>query len=31
MTAWHETLGERKGTASVPSTGAATLDFTFGK
>jgi plastocyanin len=31
VTAWHETLGERKGTASIPPTGAATLDFTFGK
>jgi len=31
VTAWHEKLGERKGTATVPPTGAATLDFTFGK
>jgi plastocyanin len=31
VTAWHEKLGERKGTATVPATGAATLDFTFGK
>jgi plastocyanin len=30
VTAWHEKLGERKGTATVPATGAATLDFTFG-
>jgi plastocyanin len=31
VTAWHEKLGERKGTATVPPTGTATLDFTFGK
>jgi len=31
VTAWHEKLGERKGTATVTATGAATLDFTFGK
>jgi protocatechuate 3,4-dioxygenase beta subunit len=31
VTAWHEKLGESKGTATVPATGAATLDFTFGK
>ena len=30
VTAWHEKLGERKGTATVPATGAAVLDFTFG-
>jgi uncharacterized protein (DUF2141 family) len=30
VTAWHEKLGERKGTATVPPAGAATLDFTFG-
>ncbi len=30
VTAWHERLGERKGTATVPATGAAELDFTFG-
>jgi hypothetical protein len=30
VTAWHEKLGERKGTVTVPATGAATLDFTFG-
>jgi len=31
VTAWHERLGESKGTATVTATGAATLDFTFGK
>jgi plastocyanin len=31
VTAWHEKLGERKGTVTVPPTGTATLDFTFGK
>ena len=31
VTAWHEKLGERKGSATVPPAGAATLDFTFGK
>ncbi len=31
VTAWHEKLGERKGSVTVPPTGAATLDFTFGK
>jgi plastocyanin len=30
VTAWHEKLGERRGTATVPANGAATLDFTFG-
>jgi hypothetical protein len=30
VTAWHEKLGERKGTVTIPATGAATLDFTFG-
>jgi plastocyanin len=30
VTAWHERLGERKGTATVPATGAGVLDFTFG-
>jgi hypothetical protein len=29
VTAWHETLGERKGTATVPADGAAVLDFGF--
>ncbi len=31
VTAWHEKLGELKGTATIPAKGAATLDFTFGK
>ena len=31
VTAWHEKLGERTGKATVPATGTATLDFTFGK
>jgi plastocyanin len=31
VTAWHEKLGERKGTATVTATGTATLDFTYGK
>lgn len=30
VTAWHEKLGERKATVTVPADGAATLDFTFG-
>jgi plastocyanin len=30
VTAWHEKLGERKGTVTVPATGPATVDFTFG-
>lgn len=31
VTAWHEKLGERKGTVTVPASGPATLDFTYGK
>jgi uncharacterized protein (DUF2141 family) len=30
VTAWHEKLGEKKGSATVPATGPATLDFDFG-
>ena len=30
VTAWHERLGERKSTVTIPATGAAELDFTFG-
>ncbi len=30
VTAWHEKLGERKGTVTIPADGAATLDFAFG-
>jgi|WetSurMetagenome_2_1015567.scaffolds.fasta_scaffold161322_2 hypothetical protein len=30
VTAWHEKLGEKKGSATVPPTGPATLDFDFG-
>ncbi len=31
VTAWHERLGERRGTVTVPADGAGSLDFTFGK
>jgi plastocyanin len=30
VTAWHERLGERKGTVTVPAQGPARVDFTFG-
>ncbi|HQR30961.1 MAG TPA: carboxypeptidase regulatory-like domain-containing protein [Anaeromyxobacteraceae bacterium] len=30
VTAWHERLGERKATATIPASGTAELDFTFG-
>jgi len=29
VTAWHEKLGEKKGTVTVPSSGAATVDFAY--
>ena len=31
VTAWHEKLGERTATVTVPPTGAATVEFSFGK
>ncbi len=30
LTAWHEKLGEKTAQVTVPATGAATVDFTFG-
>jgi len=29
VTAWHEKLGEKKATVTVPSSGSATVDFTY--
>jgi len=29
VTAWHEKLGEKKGTVTVPASGAATVDFDY--
>jgi plastocyanin len=31
VTAWHEKLGERSGTVTVGPSGAATVDFSFGR
>jgi plastocyanin len=30
VTAWHEKLGERKATVTIPASGAATADFVYG-
>jgi hypothetical protein len=29
VTAWHEKLGEKKGTVTIPPSGAATVEFTY--
>jgi hypothetical protein len=30
LSAWHEKLGEKTAQVTVPATGTATVDFTFG-